>query len=258
MNASLRRLAGAAFGAALLLAPAFTVSTIATASDRSSPPAHGKATAKTTTDPKPAAPKPKTTAKTASTKAAPAKAATPAKKTGTAAAKPAAAAIPADPLVVLETSAGDIVIDLYEDKTPGHAENFKKLVQQGYYDGSPFHRVIDGFMAQGGGKFGANGETVDVGYTIPAEIVPGLTHKRGAVAAARTGDQVNPQRASSGSQFYICFADASWLDNQYSIFGEVVSGMENVDKLQKGAPGSGAVDPADASVIKHAYLKAKS
>ena len=80
----------------------------------------------------------------------------------------------------------------------------------------------------------------DVGYTQPAEIVPGLQHVRGSVAAARTGDQVNPERRSSGSQFYICFVPTPFLDSSYTVFGEVVSGMDNVDKLTKGAPGSGS------------------
>lgn len=197
-----------------------------------------------------------TPAKSAAPEAA-APAPTPAPAAAPASDPVATAAAPAgDELVVLETGVGSITIDLFEEKTPGHAANFKKLVQQGWYDGSPFHRVIEGFMAQGGGKFGPGGQTVDVGYTIPAEIVAGLSHHRGAVAAARTGDQVNPQRASSGSQFYICFGDASWLDGQYSIFGEVVSGMENVDKITRG-PG-GAVAPGEATVIQRAYMKAKN
>lgn len=165
---------------------------------------------------------------------------------------------PADELVVLETTSGEIVIDLYEDMTPGHAENMKKLVRQGYYDGSPFHRVIADFMAQGGGQWQGAGQIGDVGYRIPAEIVAGrLKHVRGSVAAARTGDNVNPERESSGSQFYICFKDTPFLDDKYTVFGEVVSGMENVDKLTKGAPGSGSVPPGEASKILRAYLKAK-
>lgn len=182
----------------------------------------------------------------------------------TAPAKPAAPkteakapAPPADELVVLETTSGEIVIDLFEDKTPGHAENMKKLVRQGYYDGSPFHRVIEGFMAQGGGQW-QGAQIGDVGYQIPAEIVPGrLKHVRGSVAAARTGDGVNPERKSSGSQFYICFQPAPFLDDKYTVFGEVVSGMENVDKLTKGADRSGSVPPEQASKILRAWLKAK-
>ena len=163
-----------------------------------------------------------------------------------------------DELVVLDTTAGQIVLDLDEANTPGHAENMKKLVRQGYYENSPFHRVIEGFMAQGGGQWGPGGQIGDVGTTIPAEIVPGLSHHRGTLAAARTGDQVNPERRSSGSQFYICFKDTPWLDGQYTIFGEVVSGIENIDKIVRGAPGSGSVDPAQATKILHASLKPKT
>lgn len=110
--------------------------------------------------------------------------------------------------VKIETSLGDIVLSLY-DETPLHRDNFVKLVREGYYDGTLFHRVIKSFMIQGGdpdsrekrpgAQYGVGGP----GYTIPAEIQQGLYHKRGALAAARQGDEVNPQRASSGSQFYI-------------------------------------------------------
>jgi cyclophilin family peptidyl-prolyl cis-trans isomerase len=166
------------------------------------------------------------------------------------------AATPANEWVVLETSVGDVVLDLFEADTPGHAENFKKLVRQGYYDGSPFHRVIEGFMAQGGGQWGPTGQIKDVGYQIPAEIRPNLKHERGSVSAARTGDQVNPERKSSGSQFYICFVPTPFLDGGYTVFGRVVQGMENVDRIQRGNPQSnGGVEPAQATVVKRAYLK---
>ena len=109
----------------------------------------------------------------------------------------------------LETTMGDIVVELY-DETPQHRDNFVKLVQEGYYDGVLFHRVIKDFMIQtgdGNSKTAGPDATLgdgDPGYTIPAEFVyPKYFHKRGALAAARTGDQVNPERRSSGSQFYI-------------------------------------------------------
>jgi len=100
---------------------------------------------------------------------------------------------------LLKTTYGDITLKLYND-TPQHRDNFTKLVNSGFYNGSIFHRVINKFMIQGGG---AKGGTEDAGYTVPAEILPKYFHKFGALAAARTGDQVNPLRASSGSQFYI-------------------------------------------------------
>ena len=111
--------------------------------------------------------------------------------------------------VLIETSLGNIRVKLYDD-TPAHRDNFIKLAEEGYYDGTLFHRVINEFMIQGGDGTSKNAPdgkllgTGDPGYTIPAEIVyPKYFHKRGALAAARQGDQVNPEKASSGSQFYI-------------------------------------------------------
>lgn len=110
--------------------------------------------------------------------------------------------------VKIQTTLGDIVVRLY-DETPLHRDNFVKLVKEGYYDGTLFHRVIADFMIQGGdpdSKGAPAGKMLGTGgpgYTVPAEIKPGLFHKRGALAAARQGDEVNPERRSSGSQFYI-------------------------------------------------------
>ena len=110
--------------------------------------------------------------------------------------------------VKIQTKMGDIVVRLY-DETPLHRDNFVKLVQEGYYNGTLFHRVIKDFMIQGGdpdSKGAPTGKALGMGgpdYTVEAEIKPGLIHKRGALAAARQGDEVNPERRSSGSQFYI-------------------------------------------------------
>ena len=110
--------------------------------------------------------------------------------------------------VKIQTMLGDIVVRLY-DETPIHRDNFLKLVKEGYYDGTLFHRVIKDFMIQGGdpdSKGAPAGKMLGVGgpdYTLEAEIKEGLFHKRGALAAARQGDEVNPERRSSGSQFYI-------------------------------------------------------
>ncbi|GAB1251535.1 peptidylprolyl isomerase [Porphyromonas miyakawae] len=114
--------------------------------------------------------------------------------------------------VLLHTSLGDIVLRLY-DETPLHRDNFAKLVKEKYYDGTLFHRVIKNFMIQGGdpdSKGAPKEKQLGVGgpdYTIEAEIKEGLYHKRGALAAARQGDEVNPERRSSGSQFYIVWGD---------------------------------------------------
>ncbi len=171
--------------------------------------------------------------------------------------------------VLIKTTMGDIVVKLY-DTTEVHRDNFIKLVNEHYYDGLLFHRVITDFMIQGGdpnskdapaGKMLGNGGP---GYTLPAEILPKYYHKRGALAAARTGDQMNPTRRSSGSQFYIVtgriYTDAEldklernmntkftpeqrkayttvggtpFLDGQYTVFGEVVKGMDVVDKISR-------------------------
>lgn len=180
-----------------------------------------------------------------------------------------------DRLVQISTEFGDIVIMLY-DETPLHRDNFLKLASQGFYDGTLFHRVIQGFMIQGGDpesrdagpeqRIGSGGP----GYNVPAEIIPGLFHKKGAVAAARQGDQVNPERNSSGSQFYIVqgrvytsqeldmmeqqtgkaftpeqrqayttVGGTPHLDDAYSVFGEVLQGLDVVEKIAATPKGPG-------------------
>lgn len=142
-------------------------------------------------------------------------------------------------MIRIKTTLGDITVRLY-DETPLHKANFEKLVGDGFYNGTIFHRVIAGFMNQGGDPNTipgneANGRpgTGGPGYTIPAEIHPHLKHKKGALASARLPDQVNPRRESSGSQFYIVNAagGAHFLDGQYTVFGEVVDGMDVVDAI---------------------------
>jgi cyclophilin family peptidyl-prolyl cis-trans isomerase len=137
--------------------------------------------------------------------------------------------------VIIETTLGSIVIALFNE-TPLHRDNFIKLVSENYYDGVLFHRIIQNFMIQSGdpdSKNAAKGQRLGMGgpgYTIPAEILPSINHKRGSLAAARNN---NPQRASSGSQFYIVDDPngASHLNGQYTVFGEVVQGMDVVDKI---------------------------
>ena len=161
-------------------------------------------------------------------------------------------------VVTIKTSMGTIKAKLYND-TPLHRDNFLKLVNEGWYNGSPFHRVIKDFMIQGGQN--ADGR-LDPGYTVPAEFKSNHFHKKGALAAARQGDQVNPKKASSGSQFYIVQGkvyDDKWLDmfenrtgkvlsatqrqayktmggtphldGDYTVFGEVIEGLDVVDKI---------------------------
>jgi cyclophilin family peptidyl-prolyl cis-trans isomerase len=137
-----------------------------------------------------------------------------------------------DELVVMDTTKGRIVIRLYPEDAPEHVANFKKLVRDGFYDGEAgyFHRYVKNFVIQGGDpqRTGMGGP----GYTVPAEI--GRKHLKGAVAAARTGDRGNPDRRSSGSQFYICLKRLFQLDRKYSVFGQVIEGMDAVSELRIG------------------------
>ncbi len=174
---------------------------------------------------------------------------------------------PSKCLVDIETEFGHMLVELY-DATPKHQENFIKLVDQGFFDSLMFHRVIEGFMIQGGDpdskrakpgqQLGAGGP----GYTIPAEFVDTLVHTKGSLAAARQGDQVNPQKRSSGSQFYIVqgrpltapqldlleaqknirYSTAQreiylksggtpFLDKEYTVFGRVIEGLDVLDQL---------------------------
>ena len=170
-------------------------------------------------------------------------------------------------VVVIKTSMGTIKAKLYND-TPQHRDNFIKLVNEGWYNGSPFHRVINKFMIQGGQN--ADGR-LDPGYKVPAEIKENHFHKKGALCAARQGDQVNPMKASSGSQFYIVqgkvydertldmfesrtgkvfsarqrqayqtVGGTPHLDGDYTVFGEVTEGLDIVDKI--AAVKTGAMD----------------
>ncbi len=143
-----------------------------------------------------------------------------------------------EPVFDIVTNYGTIKIKLYKD-TPKHRENFAKLALSGYYDGLLFHRVINGFMIQGGDpltkdpanadRFGTGGP----GYTVPAEILPQHRHKKGALAAARRGDAANPMKESSGSQFYIVQDEktCAQLDGQYTVFGETIEGLDVIDKI---------------------------
>ncbi len=134
--------------------------------------------------------------------------------------------IPEGNHIKIETEKGDILIELYPDSAPNHVANFKALAGKGFYDGLKFHRVIAGFMAQGGDPDG-NG-TGGPGYSIDAEFND-RKHVRGTLAMARSA---NPN--SAGSQFYICYGDTPHLDGQYTIFGQVIEGMQAVDDIRQG------------------------
>jgi len=134
-----------------------------------------------------------------------------------------------DKIAVIETDMGTIKIKLFPEFAPKTVENFVKLAGEGFYDGLIFHRVIPGFMIQGGDPDG-NGQG-GPGYTVPAEITPNLVHFKGALATARLPDQINPNKDSSGSQFYIVQGDARFLDNNYTVFGQTFEGMDIVDAI---------------------------
>ena len=135
--------------------------------------------------------------------------------------------------VVIDTTKGRIVIKLRSDLAPQHAERLKQLAREGYYNNVPFHRVMDGFMAQTGDGQNFNGTG---GSKLPnlKQEFSNVPFKRGIVGMARRGDSVD----SANSQFFIMFADGSSLNGQYTVIGEVVSGMDVVDKLKKASPGS--------------------
>lgn len=203
-----------------------------------------------------------------------------------------------EPRVVMETTKGDIELKLY-DATPLHRDNFKNLVEEGAYDSLLFHRVIKNFMIQGGdpdSKYAEPGVLLgdgDLPYTIPAEfrLDEGIFHRRGTLAAAREGDDVNPEQRSSAMQFYIVWGKVfndeeldrvqgridkytngrvkltsemreayktvggtPHLDGQYTVFGEVVSGLDVVDAIQQVATDINDRPVEDVRIIR-AYLK---
>ena len=139
----------------------------------------------------------------------------------------------------LDLKDGRVVIQLFPELAPKHVERIKKLAREGFYDNTPFHRVIEGFMAQGGDPTGT-GTGGSKYEDLPAEFTNKRRFLRGTVGAARTQ---NPN--SANSQFFIMFAPAPSLDTQYTIWGQVISGMEHVDAIKRGAPGSGAVREPD-------------
>ncbi len=130
--------------------------------------------------------------------------------------------------LIIETTQGPVKIGLRPDLAPNHVARIKELAREGFYDGTPFHRVIEGFMAQGGDPTGTG--TGGSGKKLKAEFSR-EPHVRGVASMARAQ---NPD--SADSQFFICFDDARFLDGQYTVWGEVIEGMENVDKIKRGEP----------------------
>ena len=154
------------------------------------------------------------------------------------------------PHAVIETKFGEMEIEFFADKAPGHVKNFLDLARKGFYDGTTFHRVIPGFMIQGGcpntkdaRSSKATHGTGGPGYTIKAEFND-TSHRRGVVSMARANDP-----DSAGSQFFVCVADSKFLDRQYSAFGRVVRGMEVADKVVN-APRDGRDNPHERIEMK--------
>lgn len=131
-------------------------------------------------------------------------------------------------LLILETSQGTVVVAMRPELAPRHVDRIRQLAREGFYDGVVFHRVIDGFMAQTGDPTGTG--TGGSGVKLKAEFSR-EPHVRGTVSMARSQ---NPD--SADSQFFICFEDAPWLNGQYTVWGTVVEGMQNVDKIKRGEP----------------------
>jgi cyclophilin family peptidyl-prolyl cis-trans isomerase len=160
-------------------------------------------------------------------------------------------------VAVLHTNLGDITVGFFPDKAPKHVEAFKKLVQEGFYDGTQFHRVIPGFMIQGGDpntKPGATGMpgTGGPGYNLPAEFND-IPHDRGILSAARSS---HPD--SAGSQFFLMVKKSPHLDGQYSVFGKVLDGMDVVDKIVAlPRDGRDMPLPANPAIVESATLEVK-
>ena len=159
------------------------------------------------------------------------------------------AATPEDTLII-ETSRGPVTVELRPDLAPNHVARIKELARQGFYDGVVFHRVIDGFMAQTGDPTGTGTGGSDL-PNIKAEFTP-TPYKVGSVGMARSQ---SPD--SANSQFFICFEGCGSLTGQYTLFGEVVSGMDAVRKIKKGAAGSGQVSGPDKIVRMRLQADAK-
>ena len=151
--------------------------------------------------------------------------------------------------MILKLKDGNVIIELFSDVAPNHVKRFKQLANEKKYDGVVFHRVIDGFMAQTGDPRGDG--TGGSGQNIPAEF-NSLPHIRGTVSMARAQDP-----DSADSQFFICFQESSFLDGQYTAWGQVIEGMEFVDKIKRGSGSNGTVNDPDKIISMKLAKEAK-
>ena len=169
-----------------------------------------------------------------------------------------------NPIVTLTTSKGDISVELFEDKVPNTVANFIQLAEAGFFKGMTFHRIIPGFMAQGGcpnSKLGARGGapgTGGPGYEFADEFAPGLKHTRAGVLS-----MANRGPATNGSQFFLCFKAAPWLDGKHAVFGQVTDGLDLLAKLEACGTQSGrptesiSFDVVVVSKQNHPYVVKK-
>ena len=153
--------------------------------------------------------------------------------------------MPAKDFINMKLKTGNVLIKLRPDLAPNHVKRISQLVEEGFYDGLKFHRVIPDFMAQGGDGTGGSGQNIAAEFSSEKHI-------RGTVSMARAQDP-----NSADSQFFICFTDASWLDGQYTIWGQVVEGMDHIDKIKKGDGGNGEVANPDKIISMKLISKKK-
>jgi cyclophilin family peptidyl-prolyl cis-trans isomerase len=164
---------------------------------------------------------------------------------------------PDSEIAVLDTSMGQITIEFFPNAAPKHVENFKTLARKGFYDGVKFHRVIKGFMIQGGDPNSKDNDPTNdgagnAGYQLKQEF-NSISHKRGIVSMARRGDSVD----SASCQFFIMHRDRPELDNQYTVFGRVISGMDTVDKIAE-TPVGPRDNPTTPVVIKKVTIEKRT
>lgn len=180
---------------------------------------------------------------------------------------PDSAADSSDQVAVIETREGTLVLRLYPEDAPKTVANFKRLIARGFYDSLTFHRVVPGFVIQGGDPNSRDENPFNdgqggPGYTVPAEIK--RLHEKGAVAMARMPDVVNPRRESNGSQFYIALRALPQLDGGYTVFGKVLSGWDTIDKLvalaarQDIARVGDNANPGRLAMIRHVRLEPRA
>lgn len=163
-----------------------------------------------------------------------------------------------DEIATLETNLGTIQFEFFPSVAPNHCRNFKRLANSGFYNGTTFHRVIPGFMIQGGDLLSRDADRMNdgsggPGYTIDAEFST-VSHDRGIVSTAREGNDIN----SAGSQFFICVVPTPHLDGQYTVFGRVITGLDVIDKIVSVPRDPATDNPLQRVIMQRVYVKSKN